>query len=251
MKPKRIKKLTQLLSNHAARDSAGRVSVRGRGGRQKRYYRDIDWKRDLRDVPGTVVRIEYDPNRSCNIALISYNKAGLRYILHPQGLKVGDTVMAGEKVAIKPGNALPLSVAPIGIALHNIELIAGGGGVLARSAGNSITIIGKEESYAILKMPSGELRKVPLTCYATIGEVDNEKNKHEIIGKAGRKRHWGRRPKVRGVAMDPRGHPHGGGEGRVGEGMNPKTPWGKPARGVKTRKPNVWSNALIVTRRKK
>lgn len=250
MKQKRIKALTYLLPNHASRDSAGRVSVRGRGGRSKRYYRMIDWKRDKRDINAVVQGVEYDPNRTCNIALLRYKDGELRYIVHPQGLTAGDTVMAGLSAPIKPGNALPLSAIPVGIAVHNVELVVGNGAVLGRSAGNGLTIISKEDAYVIVKLPSGELRKVPSGCYATIGEVDNEGNKHKIIGNAGRNRHRGRRPKNRGVVMSPRSHPHGGGEGRSGEGMNPKTPWGKPARGVKTRNPNVASNALIIKRRK-
>ena len=246
----RTASLQRYLPNTGFRDNKGQVSVRGRGGRQKRYYRYIDWKRDLRDVQGTVMSIEYDPNRTCNISLIEYTNGEKRYILHPVGLVVGATVVAGSNAPIQPGNALPLREIPIGVLIHNVELYPGKGGNFARSAGNAITIIGKDETYAIIKLPSQELRKVLLDCYATIGSVDNQDKRHEVLGKAGRKRYMGRRPKNRGTAMNPASHPHGGGEGRVGEGMNPKTPWGKPARGVKTRRPKKWSNKFIVKRRK-
>lgn len=246
----RKKTLQAILSNQAARDNKGHVSVRGRGGRHKRFYRTIDWKRDRRDELATVLSIEYDPNRTCNISMVSYPDGEKRYILHPVGLLVGATITAGEHAPISVGNALPLKNIPIGVIIYAIELFPGAGAKLARSAGSAMTITGKDETYAIVKLPSNELRKVLLSCYATIGSVDNQDNKHKIIGSAGNNRHRGRRPINRGTAMNPASHPHGGGEGRSGEGMHPKTPWGKPARGVKTRRPKKWSDKFIVKRRK-
>jgi large subunit ribosomal protein L2 len=240
------KKLKTIAPNKAARDNAGRVSVRARGGRHKRFYRDIDWKRDKREVEGKVMTIEYDPNRSTNISLIKYKDGEYRYILHPLNLAIGDSIIAGPEAPIKPGSSMALEFIPIGVEIHNIELISGKGGQMARSAGTSCVIIGKDKTYAHLKLPSGEIRKVKLECYATIGQLDNLTKKTEKLGKAGRSRLLGRRPKVRGVAMNPRSHPHGGGEGRSGEGMHPKTPWGKSAHGTKTRKKNKASNKLII-----
>lgn len=239
-----------ILHSSQGRDNKGHVSVRGRGGAHKRYYRIIDWHRDIRDVAGKVETIEYDPNRTSSIALIHYENGVKRYIVHPDGLTIGTTIISGKNAPIKPGNALPLSAIPIGVLIHCVELVPGEGAQLARTAGTSVTIIGKDDVYAIVKLSSGELRKIPLTSYATIGTVDNLDRKHIIVGKAGKMRHRGRRPTVRGTAMHPGSHPHGGGEGRVGEGMNPKTPWGKKARGVKTRRPKKWSNKFIVKRRK-
>lgn len=246
---RQTKQLRQILSNPAARDNKGRVSVRARGGRHKRYYRLIDWKRDKRDIKAEVMAIEYDPNRSCEIALVKYTDAEFRYILHPIGLKVGDKIIASDKAPIKPGSAMSLKYVPIGVEIHNIEMIQGEGGQIARGAGTACLIIGKDEKHAHLKLPSGEIRKVNLNCYATIGKLGNENRKNEELGKAGRKRHLGKRPKVRGVAMHPGAHPHGGGEGRSGEGMHPKTPWGKSSQG-KTREKKKSSNKLIVKRRK-
>jgi large subunit ribosomal protein L2 len=196
-----------------------------------------------------VLTIEYDPNRTTNISLIQYEDKEYSYILHPKGLKIGQTVIASAKAPIKPGSALPLVKIPLGVEIHNIELIPNQGGKFARGAGSACLIIGKDQQYAHLKLPSGEIRKVSLDCYATIGKLDNEDRKTQVIGKAGTQRHRGFKPKVRGVAMHPGAHPHGGGEGRSGEGMNPKTPWGKSSQGL-TRKKNKASNKLIIKRRK-
>jgi len=244
------KKLLVILKKHSGRDNSGRISVRHRGGRQKRYYRLIDFKRDKRDMEAKVLRIEYDPNRTVNIALVEYADGEKRYILQPEGLKVGDTVIAGEKVEIKPGNATSLRNIPLGTMIYNLELYPQQGGQLIRSAGSYAVVVGKEERYAQVKLPSKEIRRIPLDCYATIGQLGSIQHKLEKLGKAGRKRLMGMRPTVRGVAQDPRSHPHGGGEGRSGEGMPPKTPWGKPAKGGKTRKKRKWSDKLIVKRRK-
>lgn len=231
-----INRLKAILPTTSGRDSSGKISIRGRGGRQKRFYRVLDWKRDKRDMPAVVQSIEYDPNRSTNISLLKYEDGELRYILHPLGLKVGDRVESGENTPIKPGCAMPLKNIPIGVSIHNIELVPGKGGQIVRSAGGAAVIIGKDKLYAHVKLPSGEIRKINIECYASIGQLDNENKKHEKLGKAGRKRLMGRRPRVRGTAQHPDSHPHGGGEGRSGEGMRPKTPWGKPARGKLTRK---------------
>ncbi len=246
-----INRLKKILPSSSGRDSSGKISIRSRGGRHKRYFRLIDWRRDKRNIKAKVQSIEYDPNRSVNISLLKYEDGELRYILHPLGLKVGDEVEAGDNTPIKPGCAMPLKNIPIGVAIHNVELTPGKGGQIIRSAGSSGVIIGKEKLYAHVKLPSGEVRKVNINCFATIGQLDNENKKHQKLGKAGRKRYLGRRPKVRGTAQHPDSHPHGGGEGRSGEGMQPKTPWGKPARGKKTRKKNKASNKFIVQRRKK
>ncbi len=245
-----IKSLTVILKKHSGRDSSGQISVRHQGGRQKRYYRLVDFKRDKRDIEGEVVRIEKDPNRNAYITLIKYKDGELRYIIHPDGLKVGDKVIASENAEIKVGNALPIKNIPIGILIHNVEMYPGHGGQLARGAGTAVTVIAKEDDYINLKLASGEVRKFLPTCYATIGRVGNIEFKDEIIGMAGRKILMGIRPTVRGTAQNPRSHPHGGGEGRSGEGMHPKTPWGKPARGKVTRNRKKWSNKFIVTKRK-
>lgn len=245
---KATKKLKTILDNRAAHDQLGRVSVGGRGGRHKRYYRQIDWKRDKRDVEATVMRIEYDPNRSTRIALVKYPDGEYRYILHPLNLNVGDKILAGTNSPIKPGSAMPLALIPLGVEIHNIELIPGQGAQMARSAGTACVIIGKDKSFAHLKLPSGEIRKVSLKSYATVGQLDNLERKSLVLGKAGRNRWRGRRPHVRGVAMHPNAHPHGGGEGRSGQGMHPKTPWGKPALGLKTRKRKS-SDKLIIKHR--
>ena len=248
-KTKPIKGLIKILKKHSGRDSTGSISVRHQGKRQKRYYRIIDFKREKRDIEAEVVKIEKDPNRNAYIALIKYTDGQLSYILLPLGLKIKDKIIAGEKAEIKVGNALPLKNIPLGIQVHNIELNPGSGGQIVRGAGTYATVIAKEESYVHLKLPSGEVRKFLDRCYATIGQVSNVSHKEEKIGKAGRKILMGIRPTVRGTAQNPRSHPHGGGEGRSGEGMHPKTPWGKPARGKKTRKKNKWSNELIVKKR--
>jgi large subunit ribosomal protein L2 len=244
------KKLIKILKKHSGRNNQGKVTVRHQGGRQKRYYRMIDFKRDKHDIEATVLKIEYDPNRTVYVALVEYEDKERRYILAPERLKAGDKITAGEKVEIKTGNALPLRNIPIGVNVHNIELTPGKGGQIVRSAGSFAVLIGKDEKYAQIKLPSGEKRKILLDCYATIGQLTNIGHKFEKIGKAGRKILMGIRPTVRGTAQNPRSHPHGGGEGRSGEGMAPKTPWGKPARGKKTRKKNKWSDKLIIERRK-
>jgi len=244
------KSLIRILKKHSGRDYAGHVSVRHQGGRQKRYYRIVDFKRDKRNQEAVVKSIEYDPNRNANIALVEYTDKELRYVIHPVGLKVGDKIIAGDDVEIKTGNALPLISIPLGIQVHNIEIIAGQGGKMIRGAGGAGVVISKEDRYVHIKMPSGEVRRFLKNCYATVGVVGNVSHKEEIIGKAGRKRLMGIRPTVRGTAQNPRSHPHGGGEGRVGEGMHPKTPWGKSARGTRTRNKRKWTKKLIVKRRK-
>lgn len=244
------KSLIEILKKHSGRDSSGRISVRHQGGRQKRYYRIIDFKRDKRGIKADVLKIEYDPNRNAHIALIKYIDGEKRYILQPKDLKVGDRIIAGENIDIKVGNAMPLKNIPIGTAVHNIELYPGKGGQIIRGAGTAASVVAKDEKYVHLKMPSGEVRRVPADSYATIGAVGNVEHKERIIGKAGRKILMGIRPTVRGTAQNPRSHPHGGGEGKSGEGMHPKTPWGKSAKGGRTRNKKKWSNKLIVKRRK-
>ena len=244
------KSLLASKSKKAGRNNQGRITVRHQGGGEKRKYRLIDFKINKFDIVGTVATIEYDPNRSANIALINYSDGEKRYIIAPKGLKVGMKVVSGEKVDIKVGNALPLMNIPEGTLVHNIELQPGKGGELARSAGASAQILGKEGKYVLVRLASGEVRKVLGTCMATIGEVGNEDYSLVKIGKAGRKRHMGVRPTVRGSVMNPNDHPHGGGEGRAPIGRSgPMTPWGKPALGYKTRKKKA-SDKLIVRRRK-
>lgn len=241
--------LLQPLRQRAGRNNAGRVSVRHRGGGHKRMYRVIDFKRDKTGVPGRVVSIEYDPNRSARIALIQYRDGEKRYILAPLDLKVGAQLMAGPEAEVRVGNALPIRNIPLGTVVHNIELTAGRGGQMARSAGVGAQVMAKEGGYATVRLPSGEMRRVRAECMATIGQVGNTDHANINLGKAGRKRWLGWRPTVRGVAMDPNSHPHGGGEGRTPVGMpGPKTPWGKPARGYKTRR-NKMTNKYIVRRR--
>ncbi|MEE1138875.1 MAG: 50S ribosomal protein L2 [Acutalibacteraceae bacterium] len=238
------------LKKNSGRNSYGRITVRHRGGGQRRKYRIIDFKRDKFDIPATVVSVEYDPNRSAFIALLQYEDGEKRYILQPAGLKVGDTVVAGENADIKAGNALPLTSIPVGTVVHNIELYPGRGGQLARAAGNSAQLMAKEGVYALLRLPSGELRNVPATCMATVGQVGNLDHENVKVGKAGRKRHMGWRPTVRGSVMNPCDHPHGGGEGKSPIGRpGPVTPWGKPALGYKTRNTKKKSDKLIVKRR--
>lgn len=246
-KPERS--LVEPLKKHAGRNQQGRVTVRHRGGGNKRKYRIIDWKRNKDGVPGRVASIEYDPNRSANIALINYIDGEKRYILAPVGLRVGDQVMSGTQADIAIGNALPLMDIPVGTTVHNIELEPGRGGQMARAAGTAAQLVAKEGNYATLRLPSGEIRRVNVKCRATIGQVGNVEHSNIKLGKAGRKRHMGWRPTVRGSAMDPASHPHGGGEGKAPIGLpGPKTPWGKPALGKKTRgrKP---SDKFIVRRR--
>ena len=245
------KSLIVPLKKKAGRSNQGKITVRHRGGGAKRMLRIIDFKRDKLDVAGEVVAIEYDPNRSARIALIKYADGEKRYILAPLGLKVGDTIMAGSGAEIKPGNALPLKLIPTGTAIHNIELHRGKGGQLVRSAGGVAQLMAKEDSYALVRIPSGEIRRIHIECFATIGQVGNVDHQHIKMGKAGRRRHLGWRPTVRGSAMSPRDHPHGGGEGRCPIGMpGPKTPWGKPALGYRTRRNKV-SDSMIVKRRGK
>jgi len=242
--------LTVTIRKKGGRNNTGRITVRHRGGGAKRLYRIIDFKRDKFGIPGRVIAIEYDPNRSANIALIQYADGEKRYILAPVGLKTGDEVMSGEKAEVKVGNALPLRLIPTGTVIHNIELYPGRGGQMVRSAGNLAELMAREGDYALVRMPSKEIRRFRVDCMATVGQVGNVDHGIVSIGKAGRKRHMGWRPTVRGSAMTPRDHPHGGGEGRCPIGMpGPKTPWGKPAYGVKTRK-NKQTDRLIVHRRK-
>ena len=244
------KSLLTSLSKNAGRNNQGKITVRHRGGGAKRKYRIIDFKRTKDGIPATVIGIEYDPNRSANIALICYADGQKAYILAPEGLKDGMKVMSGETAESKVGNCLPLKNIPIGSQVHNIELYAGRGGQLVRSAGTSAQLMAKEGKYATLRLPSGEMRMVPINCRATIGVVGNGEHALINIGKAGRKRHMGIRPTVRGSVMNPNDHPHGGGEGKCPIGRpGPSTPWGKPALGLKTRKKNKQSNKMIVRRR--
>lgn len=247
----RNKQLTKILSKYAGRNSSGKISIRHRGGRQKRFLRMIDWQRDKFDIPAKVASIEYDPNRSANIALVVYADGEKRYILAPEGLQVGDEILSSKKAEIKIGNVLPLKKIPLGTAIHNLELRPGKGGQIIRSAGSSAQILAKEKGMATVKLPSGEQRLISLECLATIGQVSYPLWKTVKLGKAGRKRHLGFRPAVRGVVMHPGAHPHGGGEGRSGIGMpSPKSPWGKKTLGKKTRKPKKYSDQDIVKRRK-
>ncbi|MDQ1300638.1 MAG: large subunit ribosomal protein [Chloroflexota bacterium] len=233
------------------RNNQGRVTVRHRGGGHKRLYRVVDFRRDKFGVPGRVASIEYDPNRSARIALVVYADGEKRYIVAPLGLQVGNQIQSGSEAEVRMGNALPLKNIPLGTVVHNVELQPGRGGQLARSAGVGAQLMAKEGDYAMLRLPSGELRRVPLVCMATVGQVGNPEHANVKIGKAGRKRWQGWRPAVRGVAMEPNSHPHGGGEGRTPVGMpGPKTPWGKPAMGYKTRK-NKRTEKFIVRRRSK
>jgi large subunit ribosomal protein L2 len=247
-KTKPEKSLTVSLKKHAGRNNQGKITVRHRGGGAKRAYRIIDFKRNKLGVPARVAAIEYDPNRSSRIALLHYVDGEKRYIIAPLGLKVGDRVEAGPDADIRVGNALPLKNIPTGTTIHNIELERGRGGQLARGAGVGAQLMAKEGDYALLRLPSGEQRQVHILCMATIGQVGNVDHENRSIGKAGRKRHMGRRPTVRGSAMNPRDHPHGGGEGRAPIGGQPQTPWGKPAMGYKTRK-NKRTDRFIIRRR--
>lgn len=249
-KVKPEKSLLVTLKKNGGRNNQGRITVRHQGGGEKRKYRVIDFKRDKDGVIGTVASIEYDPNRTSNIALINYADGEKRYIIAPKTLKVGDKIESGENADIKVGNCLPLANIPEGTVVHNVELKAGKGGQMARSAGSSVQILGREGNYTLLRLTSGEVRKVLSTCRATIGEVGNEDFELVNLGKAGRKRHMGIRPTVRGSVMNPNDHPHGGGEGRAPIGRKgPVTPWGKPALGYKTRKGKQQSDKLIVRRR--
>ena len=244
------KSLLASKKKNAGRNNQGKITVRHHGGGNRQKYRMIDFKRRKDDIPATVIGIEYDPNRTANIALICYADGEKAYILAPQGLTDGMKVMSGAKAEIKPGNCLPLSEIPVGTLVHNIELFPGKGGQMVRSAGNSAQLMAKEGKYATLRLPSGEMRMVPIECRASIGVIGTGDHNLIKIGKAGRKRHMGIRPTVRGSVMNPNDHPHGGGEGKTGIGRpGPSTPWGKPALGLKTRKKKKASNKLIVRRR--
>ena len=245
------KSLLEKLPNSSGRNNQGKITVRHRGGEGRRAYRRIDFKRDKFGVPGKVATIEYDPNRTARIALINYRDGEKRYILAPLGLKVGDQIMSGPDAPIRVGNALPLARIPVGSTIHNIELTLGRGGQLVRSAGTSAQLLAKEGDYAVVRMPSGELRRIHVRCIATLGQVGNLEHENESGGKAGRSRWLGKRPTVRGSTMNPADHPHGGGEGKTGPGGNPQTPWGKPALGLRTRKRKKASNKLIIRRREK
>lgn len=246
---KPYKPLTVYLPEKAGRNNTGRVTARRRGAGHKRLYRIISFKRDMYGLTAKVETIEYDPNRNARIALVCYENGIRRYILAPDQLKVGDKITEGEDAPIKVGNALPLKKIPVGTMVHNVEMIPGSGGKLARSAGTFCQLSGYESDYAILTLPSGEIRYIHSSCYATIGIVSNLDAKNIKVGKAGRSRWLGRRPKVRGIAMNPIDHPHGGGEGRA-KGNHPQTPWGKPTKGYKTRKKNKNSDKFIIKRRK-
>ena len=244
------KELVEVLKKHSGRNSYGRITVRHQGGGNRKKYRVIDFKRDKMDVPATVLRLEYDPNRSAYIALVEYTDGERRYILAPVGLNVGDTVLSSAAADIKPGNALPLANIPVGTVIHNIELYHGKGAQLVRSAGVAAQLMAKENGMATVRLPSGEYRKVRLNCIACIGQVGNVDHANIAVGKAGRKRHMGIRPTVRGSVMNPCDHPHGGGEGKAPVGRpGPVTPWGKPAMGYKTRKKKNATDKFIVKRR--
>lgn len=242
----------EILPKQSGRNNTGKVTIRHQGGREKRYYRAIDWKRDKVNVPGSVATINYDPNRSSDIACIHYADGEKRYILAPAGLMVGHRVISGNNADIKIGNSLPLVSIPIGTMIHNLEIQPGRGAQMIRSAGTGATVLAKDNHLVHIKLPSGEIRVFHENCMATIGQIGNVEWKNRIIGTAGRSRHMGRRPEVRGVAQNPRSHPHGGGEGRSGIGMpSPKSPWGKRTLGVKTRKKKKYSNKIIIQRRPK
>jgi len=245
------KSLLEPKKRSSGRNNKGRVTVRHRGGGHRRHYRKIDFKRNKLEIPAKVAAIEYDPNRSARIALLHYADGEKRYILAPIGLEVGTTVVAGPDADIQVGNALPLERIPDGTSVHNVELQPGKGGQMGRSAGTMIQVMAKEGDYAQLRLPSGEMRLVRLTCYATVGQVGNTDHENIVLGKAGRSRWLGRRPAVRGVAMNPIDHPHGGGEGRASGGGHPVTPWGQPTRGYKTRKKKKKSTKFIVRDRRK
>ena len=244
------KPLTEPLGRSGGRNNKGEITVWWRGGGHKRNYRVIDFKRDKLNIPGKVATVEYDPNRTARIALVSYADGEKRYILHPIGLKVGDPVMSGENVDILPGNCLPLKNIPLGTMVHNVELKPGKGGQIGRSAGSAVQVVAKEGFMATVKMPSGELRLINIECFATIGQVGNIDHENVSVGKAGRSRWLGQRPHVRGVAMNPVDHPLGGGEGKTSGGRHPVSPWGQPTKGFKTRR-NKRTNNMVVERRKK
>jgi large subunit ribosomal protein L2 len=245
-----VKSLTEGLTKKGGRNNLGRITARRRGGGHKRLYRVVDFKRRKFDVPATVERQEYDPNRSAFIALVNYEDGEQAYILAPQRLAVGDTVVSGQRADIKPGNAMPLSAIPVGTIVHNVEMKAGKGGQIARAAGTYVQLVGRDSGYALLRLGSGEVRMVRAECMASIGAVSNPDQANAKLGKAGRNRWLGKRPSVRGVAMNPVDHPHGGGEGRTSGGRHPVTPWGKPTKGRKTRH-NKKTDGQIVRRRHK
>ena len=247
-KGKPVKRLTEGLTKNGGRNNTGRITARRQGGGHKRAYRIIDFKRTKFDMPATVERLEYDPNRTAFIALINYEDGEQAYILAPQRLQEGDTVIAGKKVDVKPGNAMPLGSMPVGTIIHNVEMKPGKGGQIARSAGTYVQYVGRDGDYSILRLSSGEQRIVHMRCMATVGAVSNPDNKNVKLGKAGRNRWAGKRPSVRGVAMNPVDHPHGGGEGRTSGGRHPVTPWGKPTKGKKTRS-NKSTDKFIVRSR--
>ena len=250
-KGKPVKSLTEGLTKSGGRNNHGRCTVRFRGGGHKRSYRMIDFKRSKADMPATVERLEYDPNRTAFIALIKYEDGELAYILAPQRLAAGDMVVSGNRVDVKPGNAMPLQNIPVGTIVHNVELKPGKGGQIARSAGAYVQLVGRDQGYALLRLSSGEQRMVPGTCMATIGAVSNPDHSNITIAKAGRNRWLGKRPHVRGVVMNPVDHPHGGGEGRTSGGRHPVTPWGKPTKGKKTRQNKATDKFIVRSRHQK
>jgi large subunit ribosomal protein L2 len=245
------KPLLEPQKRGSGRNNQGHLSVRHRGGGEKQHYRRIDFKRDKYGIPGRLATIEYDPNRSARIGLLHYRDGEKRYILVPNGLRVGDVVVSGPGVEARLGNALPLVDIPLGTTIHNIELVPGKGGQIVRSAGASAQLLAKEGEWGTVRLPSGEMRRVPLNCIATIGQVGNLDHENQSLGKAGRARHMGQRPEVRGVVMNPRDHPHGGGEGKSPTGMPPKTPWGKPAMGLRTRRNKLTGRLIVRSRHRK
>lgn len=244
------RRLVRILSKKSGRNSTGIVTTRHQGGRHKRFLRVIDWKRDKKNAVGRVKAIEYDPNRTANVALIQYQDGENRYILAPEGLAIGMAVVSGEMAPLTVGNSLPLKAIPVGTLIHNLEIMPGKGAQIVRGAGTAAAVQGFEEAFALVKLPSGEIRRFAPESFATLGQVGNTDWKNINFGTAGRRRNMGIRPTVRGTAQNPRSHPHGGGEGRSGEGMHPKTPWGKSARGTRTRNKFKYSNRLIAERRK-
>jgi large subunit ribosomal protein L2 len=245
------KPLLEPQKRQAGRNGDGRITVRHRGGGEKQHYRRIDFKRDKLGVPARLATIEYDPNRSARIGLLHYRDGEKRYMLLPHGLKVGDVVIAGPDAEARVGNALPIANIPLGTTIHNIELVPGKGGQIVRSAGAAAQLLAKEGDWAQVRLPSGEVRRLPIRCMATVGQVSNLDHENQNLGKAGRARHMGRRPETRGVAMTPRDHPHGGGEGKSPTGMPPKTPWGKPAMGYRTRRNQTTDRLIVRSRHRK
>src|SRR4051794_32712273 len=245
------KRLLEPMKRGSGRNNQGRISVRHRGGGEKTHYRRIDFKRDKFGVPARLATIEYDPNRSARIGLLHYRDGEKRYVLLPNGLKVGDVIVSGPEAEARVGNALPISRIPLGTTIHNIELIPGKGGQIVRSAGTSAQLLAKEGDLAQVRLPSGEVRRVSIRCMATVGQVSNLDHENQNLGKAGRARHMGQRPEVRGVVMNPRDHPHGGGEGKSPTGMPPKTPWGKPAMGYRTRTAKTTGRLIVRSRHRK